>query len=209
MPTEPLTANECDRAKVSSRSSRAAGFSLLEVLVVAAMIITMTALSLPKMTTMLATARMRGAMGDLSTLFQNGRNVAVKKNTMSWVRFQLSNGHLVAYVDNAANPTGLTASTPQLVMPLQLTKVAAPTSSPTPLDGPTCGSSSTPDTIDDTYFNQLGIPCQYSGGSCSAQAFAYYFTYQSGLTGTNWAGLCVSPAGRLKAWYWDGSAWSN
>jgi len=195
------------------RSPRASGFSTVELLLVAAITIIITAISLPTLTNLVASTRMRGGMNELSGLFQNARSMAVRQNIISRVRFQLTSGEWVAYVDNGVSPTGLTMSTPQVRLPRQFSKVDAPSGgsgSPAALDGATCGSSMTPDTIDDTYFSRLGLPCQYNSGTCSGgQAFAYYFNYAASLGPTRWTALCVSPAGRMKAWYWNGSGWTN
>ena len=185
---------------------------MVELLVVVAIIFALTAISLPTLTSLLAASQVRGAMGDLSGLFQNARNLAVRQNTITWVRFQNSNNRWVAFVDNGASPTNLTTSTPQVYLPTQMTKVSPPSGTPTALDEATCGaaSSSTLDTTHDTYFNQLGIPCQSSGSTCStATPFAHYFNYAGSSGSPSWAALCVSPAGRIKAWYWTGSSWTN
>jgi len=195
-----------------SRSQRPGGFSMIELLVVVAIVFALTAISLPTFNGMLTSAQLRGGMGDLSGLFQNARNLAVRQNTITWVRFQNSNNRLVYFVDNGASPTNLTTSTPQIYLPANFTKVGPPSGTPTALDDATCGaaSSSTLVTDKDTYFNQMGIPCQYSGGTCStATPFAYYFSYTGSSGGPSWAALCVSPAGRIKALYWTGSSWTN
>ena len=188
------------------------GFSLLELTVVLAMALVATTIAVPTMINVMANAQLRQGMNNLSTLYQNGRTAAVRKNSITRLRYQLSNHRYVAWVDDGINPSGLTTGSAQVWLPDKISKVAAPSgSSPTPLTAAACGSTITPDTTDDTYFNQLGVPCQYSAGSCSnSQAFVQYFTYRGTLNmGTTWAALCVSPAGRIKAWYWDGNAWTN
>jgi hypothetical protein len=56
----------------------------------------------------------------------------------------------------------------------------------------------------------VGLPCQYSSGTCSGtQAFAYYFNYAGSSGGTRWTSICVSPAGRMTTWYWNGATWTN
>ncbi len=191
---------------------------MVELLVVVAIIITMTAISVPTVSKLLTSARLRGGMGDLSGLFQNARNVAVRQNTISRVRFQSSNNRWLAYVDSATCGSsgwcnGPTTSTPQVYLPPNFSKVSPPSgSTPSALTNTTCGANAvnTLDTTDDTYFNQLGIPCQYSSGTCStATPFAYYFNYAETANNTSWVALCVSPAGRIKAWYWTGSSWTN
>jgi Tfp pilus assembly protein FimT len=205
------TANRLGKAPLL-RSLRVVGFSLLELMIVLAMIMTATTIAVPTMVTVLANTRLHRNMGNLSSLYQNGRMLAVRGNSITRIRFQLINNNWMAYVDNGANPGGLTSTVPQLALPVNFSKVDPPTgSAPTPLDAATCGSTITPDTTDDTYFNQLGVPCQYSIGTCSSsQAYAYYFMYKGSMNmSTTWAAMCVSPAGRVKAWYWTGSGWTN
>ena len=188
-----------------------AGFSMLELMIVLAMVMTATTIAVPTMITVMANAQLRQGMGNLSSLFQNARMRAAQQNSITRIRFQLTNNKWVAYVDNGISPSELTSTTPQLWLPAKFSKVGPPSGTPAALDAATCGSTLAPNTTDDTYFNQLGIPCHYSSGACSSsQAFAYYFTYQgSANMSTTWAAMCVSPAGRVKAWYWDGSAWKN
>jgi type II secretory pathway pseudopilin PulG len=194
------------------RSMRAAGFSMLELMIVLAMALTATTIAVPTMVTLVANARLHRSMENLSSLFQNGRTLAVRGNSIARIRFQLINNNWMAYVDNGVNPSGLTSTVPQLSLPVNFSKVGPPSgSAPTPLDAATCGSTIAPDSTDDTYFNQLGVPCQYSSGTCSSsQAYAYYFTYKGSMNmSTTWAAMCVSPAGRVKAWYWTGGGWTN
>jgi Tfp pilus assembly protein FimT len=190
------------------------GFSTVELMVVTGIVMILIGISLPTLWSVVATAQLRGGMNDLSGLFQNARNIAVGRNIISRVRFQLSGGEWAAYVDNGASPTGLTSSVPQISLPSKFSKVSPPSGSgaPTPLTATTCGANSltTLDTTDDTYFSSVGIPCQYSSGACSGtQAFAYYFNYAASFGGTRWTSICVSPAGRMTTWYWNGLSWTN
>jgi Tfp pilus assembly protein FimT len=194
------------------RPGRQGGFSLLELTMVLAMAMVASAIAVPTMITVMAKSYLRRGMGEISGLFQNGRSQAVRQNTLTRIRFQLSGNNWIAYVDDGVSPHGLTATTSQVWLPRRFSKVAAPTgTNPTPLDAATCGASITPETTEDTYFTQLGIPCKYSGGSCSNNtAFVYYFTYAGSMNlSTSWAAMCVSPAGRMKPWYWNGGAWAN
>jgi type II secretory pathway pseudopilin PulG len=203
--------NRCGKARLPLLP-QAAGFSMVELMIVLAMVMTATTIAVPTMVTMVANARLHRSMANLSSLYQNGRALAVKGNAITRIRFQLINNNWTAYVDNGVNPSGLTSMVPQLSLPVSFSKVAAPTgTAPTPLDAATCGSTITLDTTDDTYFNQLGVPCQYSSGTCSSsQAYAYYFTNKGSMNmSTTWAAMCISPAGRVKAWYWTGGGWTN
>lgn len=184
-------------------------------MIVVAISIVLTAISLPTVASMMTTAQLRSIMGDLSSLYQNGRSLAVRQNKITRLRYQLNNGRWVAYVDDGVSPAGLTASAPQLSFPAPVSQVSAPTGAsgqPTVLTDAACGANSlnTIDSTNDTYFNRMGLPCEYSSGSCpGGQAYAYYFNYSGSLGGTSWSALCVSPAGRMKGWYWTGSSWTN
>ena len=142
----------------------AAGFSLLELVVVLAMAMVASAIAVPIMVRMVADSQLHRGMGDLSGLYQTGRMLAVRGNTITRVRFQLSGNNWVAYVDDGTSAHGLNSTTPQLcAAKANFSKVAAPTgTAPSPLDAASCGSTITPDTTDDTYFNQTGhsVPLQ-------------------------------------------------
>jgi Tfp pilus assembly protein FimT len=207
-------ANQRQRDSTNPISSNQPGFSTVELMVVACIAISLIAIALPTLFSVVAAAQLRGGMNDLSSLFQNARNMAVRQNTVSRVRFQLSGSGYVAYVDNGASPTGLTSSTPQIWLPWRFSKVSPPSGSeaPTPLTAANCGANSltTLDTTNDTYFSSVGLPCEYSSGACSGtQAFAYYFNYAASWGGTSWTSICVSPAGRMTTWYWNGLSWTN
>src|SRR6266568_2910602 len=100
----------------------------------------------------------------------------------------------------------------------QFKQVAAPTgTNPFPLTKETLwgGTDTTlPDTTDSLCFNSRGIPCKSAtaagcpdpGNYCTGitNGYAFYFTQ-----GTQWAAVGVSPAGRIKTFFWNGNAWAN
>jgi prepilin-type N-terminal cleavage/methylation domain-containing protein len=196
------------------------GFSLVELMLVAAIAVVLMAIAIPNFVNTLTLAKLRGGMSDLSGIFQSCRSQAIKLNSTKELLFTTSNGQWLIYVDDLASPQGLTPAPPlspppQVWLPAQFTKVTAPASSstnPAPLNASTMwgGSSTTPpDTSDNLCFNSRGIPCacpnttpNYCAGITNG--YAFYFTQ-----GTQWAALAVSPAGRIKTYFWNGSAWSN
>ncbi len=200
-----------------TRASRAiaSGFSMIELVVVVAIVICVTAIALPTLTTVLTTAKLRGGMGDLSAFFQAARTEAVKKNTIKFVQFQVTDGRTMAYVDDGAHSEGLTRSATQVWLPIQFSKVnGAPSGSGAPpaLDTTTMwgsNSSGTAMTTDpaQAYFSQTGVPCSSSGST--GVGYLYYFTYAGPLGNPSYAALGISPAGRIKAWYWNGTGWGG
>jgi hypothetical protein len=53
------------------------------------------------------------------------------------------------------------------------------------------------------------LPCTYSGGNCTSAGFVYYFMDHRPMGRSGWAAVSISPAGRLKRWFWSGSTWVN
>jgi Tfp pilus assembly protein FimT len=205
------------RGAVASR--RAAGHTIVELLIVAAIILCVTALSLPTMNNVISSSKLRSGMGELSGIFQTCRSQAVKQNKIKELRFQVTGGRTIAFVDDAVN-AGLSSSTPQIWLPAEFSKVDEPAGgegAPPALDAVTMwgsNSTDTPNSTNDTFFNQLGVPCTYNTGSgvctgAGASGFVYYFTYSGSMGTTQWAAIGVSPAGRIKTWFWDGSLWKN
>jgi prepilin-type N-terminal cleavage/methylation domain-containing protein len=196
----------------------ARGFTLLELMVVAAIAAILIAVAVPNLINTITLAKLRGGMSELSGIMQNCRSQAIKGNATKHLIFTSSQGIWGAYVDDLASPQGLTAipPPPQAWLPSQYSKVAAPvatSTNPTPLTGAMMWGPSTtwvnPDTTDDMCFNSRGIPCVCPASSpafCSGitNGYAFYFTQ-----GTQWAALAVSPAGRIKTYFWNGGAWSN
>jgi prepilin-type N-terminal cleavage/methylation domain-containing protein len=193
------------------------GFTLVELLVVAAIAVVLMAIAIPNLINSVSLAKLRGGMSDLSGIFQTCRTQAIKGNATKHLIFTTSStGQWLAYVDDWTVPLGLTAPVPppQVWLPSQFNKVAAPSSistNPTPLTPANVGEygASTPDIIDSICFNSRGMPCACpasASANCSGitRGYAFYFTQ-----GSQWAAVAVSPAGRIKTYVWSGSAWSN
>jgi len=184
---------------------------MLELLIVAAIMMVIAALAFPTITTTLATIKVRGTMSEISGLVQNCRSLAVRRSKTKSLRLTTVSGMTVMFtqtcssagctanIDNRANgedetlylPTGFTA--------------AAKTEAPTTLDPATIwGTSSTPDDSD-IAFNPRGLPCDLDTLPCGApRGFIKYFKYAPAGR-IYWIALTVSPAGRVKNYYWNSS----
>jgi hypothetical protein len=135
--------------------------------------------------------------------------LAVKQNQTMTTHFTPEPEGVVAYVKQAWDTTTYTTHDSQVELEAPVMQVPAPSdpSAPTPLDSSTLGFS-LPETGDPS-FNSVGLPCVYSGGLCSNHGFIYYFHDQRPQGKQGWAALSISPAGRLKKWYWNGSVWTD
>ena len=208
----------------------ARGFSLVEVMVVVAIALVLMAIAIPQMATSLTLAKWRGEMADLSGVFQSCRSQAVKNNQTEQLNFTTNHGVAVAYIfDLSTDPSTLAldqdtesmlAKQKQVWMFSQFAQVSAPTGvNPPPLTKgsmwggsdtslPITPSPSTPAT-NNLCFNSRGIPCtcpNTPAGYCTSitNGYAFYFTQ-----GQQWGAVGVSPAGRIKTYFWNGEAWGN
>ncbi len=196
------------RALPSARRARF-GFSVLELLVVLSILLIVGALAVPNFLNIIANSRLRSGMGSLSGLLQDCRMTAVKKNRIMSTHFSVMAHGPVAFVKLATDASGITSSDPQVQLGAPVTKVTSPTGTgaPTALTSATLGF--TPQT-DDPSFNPRGLPCNWNGAACAGNVgFVYYFTDTRPLNKNGWAAVSVSPAGRVKTWFWNGSAWKD
>jgi prepilin-type N-terminal cleavage/methylation domain-containing protein len=194
------------RVRLRSRS----GFTLLEVMIVAAIATVVTVTALPNITNAIANAKLRASMTSLSGLFQNTRMVAVKENRTKTARFEGgTTTRLMGYIRDAGDTSTLNVMDSQVEMEAPITKLTTPSGPGAPSAISTTVLGFTPQTGDPS-FNTRGLPCLYSGGTCATNyGFIYYFkdTRTSGVGG--WAAISLSPAGRIKRWFWNGSAWTE
>ena len=194
-----------DRAIPAER--RSSGFSMLELLLVVVILTVIGLIALPNMVNVVSNARLRGGATNLASLLQNCRMVAVKENRMKSTHFTVMANGPVAYVKNASDTsTTVLSSDPQIQLGTPLTKYTTPTGANAPTTVPTTSLGFTAQTGDPS-FNTSGIPCAYSGGNCTNAGFIYYFKDVRPLGKSGWAAVSISPAGRIKRWFWDGSNW--
>jgi prepilin-type N-terminal cleavage/methylation domain-containing protein len=186
------------------------GFTLIEVMIVATIATVITVTAIPNITNAIANAKLRASMTSLSGLLQNTRMVAVKENRTKTARFEGgTTTRLMGYIRDAGDTSTLSTMDSQVEMEAPITKLSTPTGLGAPPAISTTVLGFTPQTSDPS-FNTRGLPCLYSGGTCPTNyGFIYYFkdNRTSGIGG--WAAISLSPAGRIKRWFWNGSAWTE
>jgi len=187
---------------------RPAGFSLLELTVVVVILMVIGLIALPNMVNVVSNARLRGGATNLAGLLQNCRMVAVKENRTKSTHFTVMANGPVAYVKNATDTsTTPLRKDPQVQLGTPLTKFTTPTGAGAPTTVPSSQLGFTAQTGDPS-FTTSGIPCTFSGGNCTPNVgFIYYFKDRRPLGQSGWAAVSISPAGRIKRWFWDGSNW--
>lgn len=185
------------------------GFSLLELLIVVAILTVVTVVAVPNVTLALSHARLRASMTSFSGVLQNTRIVAVKQNATMSTHVAVKPYGLIAYVKAASDTSDLSSWDAQVQLQAPVSRVTTPSGpgAPSILDAAALGFAA-PETSDPS-FNSRGMPCTYSGGNCVSHGFLYYFKETRPRNEYGWAAVSISPAGRVKKWYWNGSAWTD
>ncbi len=191
-----------------SRKRPARGFSLLELVVVLAIVMTLAAIAVPNMLNIIQNTRLRGAATSLSGILQSSRALAVKQNQTTIVRFASLQLGPYAYVKNGTDTsTDIAATDPQVQLGAPVIQVATPSgTNPAALDSTVLGFTplNYPDLLS---FNPYGMPCKYASGACANNGFVYYFT--DIRRNAAWVAVSISPAGRIKQWFWYGDHWGS
>lgn len=202
------------------RSPKAsAGFSMLELLIVLAIALIVSAFAIPTMVTTLDSFKLRGAMGNVSNITMRCRTQAIKQDASQRLHFSTVGNRVVLFVTTStdANVAPLTTDkqlSAQAWMPMQMSIPGAPAGAgaPTLLTGTIMWNTVlVPNVNVDPYFNSRGIPCLPDPVTnvCNATTgFVYYFQY-NGAGATKWTATSISPAGRIESWFWNGNAWGN
>jgi len=196
---------------------RERGFSLIELLVVVAIIMSIAVAATPSMVNVISTARMRGNMSSLATFIQQARADAIRENKTRSIYTTLSNSEYIVYkADVATGGTNPAMSVADGIIPMgkQVTYLGTPTGAgaPSVLDSNTAFGSTITAGSATISINSRGMPCAYNtaSGKCVAPAaFIWYFVFQPPFGSNRWGAMSISQAGRIKAWYWDGAEWTN
>lgn len=199
------------------RQTRAArGFSMLELLIVVAIVLIVSAMAVPVVMNSVRQMRVRATASEVAGILQTARMRAVRDNTyyhtLSTLVVEGGARRVQVWVDldddgayDAATAT--TEGEPVTLLPSSIFFRAD-------------GNPST-DTMKLAYdaeaptvtprFNARGLPCTMNGSICETGSppvgFQYYMSGPGLFGGEIWAAVSVSPAGRIKTWTWTGTAW--
>lgn len=190
------------------------GFSIVELVVVVALILIILAIVAPQIRQAVPLIRARSSAGELSSLMQNARILAAKNNKTYDVKYTTIAGETAAYIDVNSNGV-FDYGEPVVFFNRGVTPAAGAPSggsgqpSAYVLTGDT--TSGTPyDNTATLAFNPRGLPCNYdnstSPATCITPASTYFVYYLNG--NSTWAAVVVTKGGRTRVITWNGINWA-
>ncbi len=191
------------------------GFSLLELLIVLAIMMSVGVIAMPRFISYVSLYRLRNSMSRGAGFLQQTRMQAVRLNTVLTVSTGTASGETIAWVDLP----GGTANKWDSGEPFfQVSRGITADPSGHPGDATTgLGySPQNPFSLAGVRFNARGLPCVYpSGLNCENNdgtkqvGFVMYF-HNTGIFGVpNWGAITITPAGRIRTWVWNGGSYSG
>jgi prepilin-type N-terminal cleavage/methylation domain-containing protein len=192
------------------------GFSLVELLVVVAMMCVIAAVAVPRVMNALAVMRLHGAADSIANLTQRARMLAVQNNRPYSIRTAPINGATFVFVDTplpfpAVDGNGVpdggapgVAAEPQYVLPTSVTLGGGP-----PVDPALLGAAFNLQPAGTRVrFNARGLPCVMVGAVCNGGVgFVLYIQHPPTLGALGVAAIAVNPTGRTTVLNYDGAAW--
>jgi prepilin-type N-terminal cleavage/methylation domain-containing protein len=222
MPAEnivlPTDGSIMARLVTRSRVLRSRGFTIIELLVVVAIMCIVMAIAVPTMTTTVDSFRMRGSMTESANMALRCRMAAIKRDTSQRLHITTVGTTLVTFITdqndaNVAPVVGDPQMSGQYWFPPQFNAIGVPTGAGAPPQMTALfmwGSAIAPNVNVDPYFNTRGLPClPNAAGVCDATTgFVYYIRYLR-AGNVRWSAMSISPAGRVQTWFWNGASWGN
>lgn len=184
------------------------GFSLIELMVVVAIAIIVTAISLPAVRRTVSSYQLDASGHNVANMLQATRSAATKNNTPYYAQFNTAAGPSIVNSLSAAEIVAGAAPSsadPTTNLSAHVAFAAAAPPNHVQLEtamGVPAGSAQIGVTIG---FNTRGLPCQPTASPwiCNGP-FGFEWFMQHGMTG-EWEAVTVSPAGRIKAWRMSGN----
>jgi prepilin-type N-terminal cleavage/methylation domain-containing protein len=180
------------------------GFSLVEMMITLILTVITAAIAIPTTANTIANMNLRSAASSFASLAQQGRLQAIQKNAAYYaLKFGTNNAFVDLNADDNWN-----SGEPVVEFGGKVSQTPAPAgSNPTKLDaaGGPLGWTATSGNVS---FNSRGLPCNSSTSPCGTNVnYIFYFKDNRAFGANGWAAVSISAAGRIKPWFWNGTAW--
>ena len=200
-----------------SNKQKQSGFTLVELLVVVAIIAVISAFALPSINNAIANMRLRATATSVNGLIQQLRMQAVRDNRAYTMRIAVVGGLTTLYIDSIlpATPNVLPngaydAGEPSVALPADTIisdGTGGPPTNPTPaVVFPPYVKFATNGLMT---FNERGLPCDITvSPACNTTApYIIYMRQTRPLAVPAWSAITVTPAGRVKAFIYQPPNW--
>jgi prepilin-type N-terminal cleavage/methylation domain-containing protein len=185
------------------------GFSLLEMMIVVAMVLILAAVTVPRLMSTVSDISLRYAAADFSGLVQSARIQAVRKNTSYTIlQGNLPSGTPAFYLD-LPKAGAYVNGDPMLPISPGMT-VWPGIGSGAPNEGTfianlnfTVNPGGSP-----LSFNARGLPCVAAVNACPqtpGQGFVVFMSKATVMGGVPWAAVVINPSGHVQLWTADGN----
>jgi len=206
--------------KTQNGSHRSRGFSLLELVVVVAIMFVVAAMAMPTMTNAIADYKLKSTASQLVNLLQRARTESVRANFPVGVLTQVQAGRQVVWVDVSGNGVR-DATEPTLIMPERTTLQTAGFPGDATVGQNPANYRVMPQAPPAAgQFNARGLPCwmmasivaatqtcRNTDNGNNAQGFVYYIRSDRPFGLAGWAAVVVTPAGRIRSTTWANNSY--
>ncbi|MGH9516440.1 MAG: pilus assembly FimT family protein [Terriglobales bacterium] len=200
-----------EHIKRSRGNAASGGFTLTEILVVLAIVLTLAGVAFPIFTRVSYNIRLKSAAVNISGLMQQARILAARQNAVYAIVIPAAGGQacIDLNLDGGCQSTEPVIKFSSNVIPA----TAAPDGSGgTPTAYVLSGDTGTTnyDNATTLAYSARGLPCAYASSTCSTPAAGYFVYYlkdprPDGTIG--WAAVVVTRTGRTKSYTWNGASW--
>ena len=216
---------------LTPRLGQQAGFSMMELAMVVTIVLAVAAISIPSITSALRMAHLRGAASDIAALYEQNRILAIRDNKYYSTYLIAATGSAQVsqiYVDlPQGSPavtnggTAVAAGDPETTIPADVVQqpvANAPNTSnlESQLLPATTPVTPTDSSASPVTFGPRGLPCTplaLTGGGgtvCDSSGGATaYWTFLENTTAGTWQAVTITPAGRVRKWYYNGTVWTK